>query len=572
MAADAKAVGDTICDRVDISGTTWETGAINQYGNVYTSGVGTDKASDYIPVYAPSTIYIPNVDLRSGRYIAGYDGNKNFLRTLAGGTETEYHKSVTITPQADVKYIRITSHQDYYTNNTYLKYSNINKAIYDARDSLKNEVDAELNSFNSAMEYVNVFYLNNEATRTVSDVEISVLEDGSIKLNGTASADIYLNVMGGNRTSQIPCAYAGETYTFKRTLVSGTQSTNPRFWHAGENTDAAVFIQNSPYTLTEDEWFYLRLNSGTVFTNAVYQIMMVKGEKMLPYLPHKKTAIDEVARIMAGTVAPKTIKILGVGNSYTGNCTRWLYRILKEAGYEDFVVGAWCYYSHSLKQIYNSVINPEEEDFSQIEYIKYYGNSQISATREFPLDDALGDEAWDVVVLQQSSYGAGHYETYVSDEFDFNDLIQHIKDHVETENLKFGLCEPWTHSTSYYDHDPSWWQTAIEEVTPLAANHMTDCDYVVHAGQAVKLARQNPILDTLGDHLCRPEDHTHIQYGIPSWMCGVVYAITICGIKPCDLAWYAKAANEGHTSNVTETGYMAYLAKQCALQASQMIN
>ena len=38
---------------------------------------------------------------------------------------------------------------------------------------------------------------------------------------------------------------------------------------------------------------------------------------------------------MAGT----SIKILGIGNTYTRNCMRWLWKILKEAGYNTVTVG-----------------------------------------------------------------------------------------------------------------------------------------------------------------------------------------------------------------------------------------
>ena len=97
---------------------------------------------------------------------------------------------------------------------------------------------------------------------------------------------------------------------------------------------------------------------------------------------------------------------------------------------------------------------------------------------------------------------------------------------------------------------------------------MKNCDFYLPVGQAIKLARQDPYLSTLGDMLCRPEDHTHIQYGIPSYLCGMVYAMTLCGVLPSDITWYPMAADEGFASNVPETDYMAVLARRYAFLAS----
>jgi hypothetical protein len=65
-------------------------------------------------------------------------------------------------------------------------------------------------------------------------------------------------------------------------------------------------------------------------------------------------------------------------------------------------------------------------------------------------------------------------------------------------------------------------------------------------------------------------DKNHLQYGIPSFMVGMVYAMTICGIKPCDLYWFPTGEDEGQTG-VVASSFLAYLAKQCALNATNVI-
>jgi hypothetical protein len=62
-------------------------------------------------------------------------------------------------------------------------------------------------------------------------------------------------------------------------------------------------------------------------------------------------------------------------------------------------------------------------------------------------------------------------------------------------------------------------------------------------------------------------DKNHLDYGIPSFMAGMVYAMTICGVKSSDLVWYPTGTDEGQ-SGVISTAFLSYLAKQCAMQAT----
>ena len=145
-AADAKAVGDAFnevgdafdkiseqlgCD-YDISGVTWETGTINSSGNVITSGYSTNRASDFIAVLSPSIMFIPSADIRSGRFIAGYNNDKTFIGTIGGNDPevTDTETDIVIQIPAGVSYIRITRHED--ATITDISYVNAVKMINDA--------------------------------------------------------------------------------------------------------------------------------------------------------------------------------------------------------------------------------------------------------------------------------------------------------------------------------------------------------------------------------------------------------------------------------------------------------
>lgn len=112
----------------DISGITWVTGKTNVDGTI-DSGYTTDKATDFIPVFAPSTIYIKEADIREYRYICGYDQNKQFKSILGGNDPTASTRTnVTVNIPENIYYIRFTRYQAATIN--YFEYRAINTTIY----------------------------------------------------------------------------------------------------------------------------------------------------------------------------------------------------------------------------------------------------------------------------------------------------------------------------------------------------------------------------------------------------------------------------------------------------------
>lgn len=585
--ADAKKVGDEINavhgilkaseDRLTIETATWIQGTINSAGILTDS---TNRCRGYLLQGYDDALKF-EIEIEDGynifirEYSEQHPSTVYYIGTPVGNTE--HH--VDLYPTTGHLYMVVLCRNDNadftpedipencVTANIYFV---TDKTLSKARIPADAKVTGErISDIEEATEVLNQFYLTDNTQRTVNGIEISVPEDGTITLNGTATQTFRIYLMGSSINT--PCAYQNETFIYSRELVSGSSDYWPVLMYITMDDDSiGTVFQKQPLTLDQDAALYLNIKEGKTFDNATYNFMLMRGNVLYGYYPHQKTAIDYIARTKSG--ADKPIRILGIGNSYTGNCLKWLWKILQACGRSDFIIGSGCYYSHNLIDIYNS-IDPASSTHNAMTYLKDGPSGRISSeTNNTNLDRILTDEPWDIVIFQQGGGASRFYESYDSDEFDINDLIQYVKNNIENANLKIGLCEVWSRTASYdHDYDPEWSQQQIEIVTPMAAQHMSQCDYVVRPGQAIKLARQNQYLDVIGDHLCRPEDHTHLQYGIPSFMCGMVYAITLCGIHPCDCTWYPVASDEGGTSNVPETDYMAFLAKQCALQASLLI-
>lgn len=262
----------------------------------------------------------------------------------------------------------------------------------------------------------------------------------------------------------------------------------------------------------------------------------------------------------------KTIKVLGIGNSYTRDSLRWVWKILTELGYTDVVVGHGYLGASTLSDQYSN------RSSNTLEYWKYTASQDAVKTASKSLSYIVNDEDWDVVIFQQQSDEAGQYTSFVSQSFDINNFVSWVQGEIDNENLRIGIALTWSHATgytgekfiSYYGGDPEVQWTAIKSVIPQVADHMSQCDFVVNLGYAIEYGRDNTYLNALGTEMLR-SDKNHLQYGIPSFMAGLVYVMSICNVQIEELTWYPTSTDEGETC--TTSAYLAYLAKQCAKKA-----
>ena len=267
--------------------------------------------------------------------------------------------------------------------------------------------------------------------------------------------------------------------------------------------------------------------------------------------------------------APKKIHILGIGNSYTRDSLRWVWKTLTELGYTEVIVGHGYIGGSTLAEQYTS------RSSNSFEYWKYTSKN-ATKTASKSLDYIIADEEWDVVVFQQQSDEAGQYTSFVSGSFDINDFITYVKATNPAASCRIGISLTWSHAAgstgekfiSYYGGDPAVQLAAIKSVIPQVADHMSQCDFIVPAGIAIEIGRANTYLGALGSEMLR-SDKNHLYYGIPSFMIGLVYILTICNVEIKQLTWYPTSTDEGETC--TTSDYLAWLGKQAAELAAGWI-
>ncbi len=200
------------------------------------------------------------------------------------------------------------------------------------------------------------------------------------------------------------------------------------------------------------------------------------------------------------------IKILAIGNSFSQDATAYLYDMAKAAGKEMKVVNLYiggC----SLKTHWSNI----EADAPNYEYEL---NGQYNG-RKSSVKEALQEEAWDYVTLQQVSGESGILETY-------DPYLDRISEYVKqfapaAEQL---LHQTWAYELDSehsdfikYDKDQKKMYEAILRTYRTLSERLSL--RVIPSGTVIQELRAKPVFDYAngGISLCRDGYHMHMIYG-----------------------------------------------------------
>ncbi len=126
-----------------------------------------------------------------------------------------------------------------------------------------------------------------------------------------------------------------------------------------------------------------------------------------PQTTAEETTTDETTAAVEVKEFPKSIKILAIGNSFSTDSMQYLYQILKDGGVEEIVLGNLYYGGCSLDQHYQF----SRTDSASYTYYKNTTGEWIK-TEKYKMSQALVDEKWDYVSLQQTSKTCGLTNSY----------------------------------------------------------------------------------------------------------------------------------------------------------------
>jgi len=203
----------------------------------------------------------------------------------------------------------------------------------------------------------------------------------------------------------------------------------------------------------------------------------------------------------------KTIKILGIGNSFTVDAFEDYLAPLAAADGVDLILGYPYKGGTDIDEHWSYV----ENDEAVYDYRKIV-NGQLTKTASTKLIHAIQDEDWDYIFFQTNYTTGGFYDSY----FPYiNQLMDYVKDNKTNPDAIFGIYMCWAYDSNsghagfaLYNKDQMKMYNDIVSVTNQLAQTV-GVDLIIPAGTAI----QNGRTSCIGDRFNRDGFHLNYDWG-----------------------------------------------------------
>lgn len=245
----------------------------------------------------------------------------------------------------------------------------------------------------------------------------------------------------------------------------------------------------------------------------------------------KRLLILCAVAVLAGvSLSARTLRILAIGNSFSRDAIEQNLYDLALAGGDTAIIGNLFIGGCSLERHVNNT-RADKHDYV---YRKTGADGCRVERTNVSILDALTDEPWDYVSMQQASPFSGMYDTYAAH---LPELLSYVKKHGPRK-AKPILHQTWAYQQGTghsgfknYDRDQLTMYRAIVDANKRAAK-LGKIKTIVPAGTAIQNARTSFI----GDNMNR--DGYHLDMGV--------------GRYTAACAWYEKLFGK----DVTRNGYV----------------
>ena len=230
----------------------------------------------------------------------------------------------------------------------------------------------------------------------------------------------------------------------------------------------------------------------------IYLLIIMKTRKI--------TLIIALVFISLGLMAQdRTIKVLAIGNSFSWDAVEQNLHQIAAADGTTMVIGNM--------YIGGCPIHAHVENFKAdkpaYRYVKISADGTKKVTKEFRLSQAIRDEEWDYVTVQQASHFSGQPETYEL----LPELVAWIAQNAPQAEIVFHQTWAYQGNSTHTDF-PRYGKDQMrmyQSIMQAERQVMKDLHIktVVPNGTAVQNARQS----SLGDNLTRDGFHLNLLYG-----------------------------------------------------------
>lgn len=234
------------------------------------------------------------------------------------------------------------------------------------------------------------------------------------------------------------------------------------------------------------------------------------------------------------------IKILAIGNSFSQDGTVYLHNLAEDAKVVDIAIGG-C----SLKTHYENTLSDAPA------YI--YELNGVYQERQVSVKEALTEDEWDIVTLQQASHDSGIEETYYP-------YILHLAEYVKkySPKSKIYIQKTWAYEKNSshpaferYDHDQETMYRKLSEAY-LAASDGIDAP-LIPVGDVIQELRKTVVFnyDRGSLSICRDGFHLDLIYG--RYAAAATWYETLLGRSILDNPWIPEGADKEVIKLVKET-------------------
>lgn len=193
---------------------------------------------------------------------------------------------------------------------------------------------------------------------------------------------------------------------------------------------------------------------------------------------------------------PDTLRILGIGNSFTDDGMMYLPELLEAAGIGNVVLGRLYIGGCSLERHCREY----EAGNASYTYSKSVGNRWETVAEKATLLDGLTDEPWDIVVLQQASGKSGMYETFQPW---LGQLIEIVRWHCPNAGACIAWQQTWAYARTsdhgdfgrYEKSQQLMFGAIVGAVRQLQA--ASSVEVVIPSGTAIQNLRSTDLCDSL---------------------------------------------------------------------------
>ena len=231
----------------------------------------------------------------------------------------------------------------------------------------------------------------------------------------------------------------------------------------------------------------------------------------------------------------KSVKILGIGNSFSVDCMEYVYKILKNLGVEDIKLGNLYIGGCPLSLHCENA----RGDLPAYEYWKNT-DDEWQVVPDFKMRDAIIEQEWDFIFTQQQSGRSGLAETYD----DVDELMTYVQS-LAKGNPVYGWQMTWAYANDFvnptfaecYNSNQNQMYTAILNAVQTKILPRKIFSKLIPSGTAIQNART-----VLGDVLNR--DGFHLSYDFGRFIAGLCVVKGLVGLDIDNVTYAPEGVDE----------------------------